>query len=254
MLNHLTESGYLWILLTFISIYWLANKLLHHKIRGYIGEKITAIILTKLEKSQYKVINNVVLNINGRTSQIDHLVISDFGIFIIETKNYKGWILGGENSDYWTQVIYKYKNKFYNPILQNYSHIQSIKHTLREYSNVKFIPIVVFSTKATIKTQTDSCVIYSTNLLKEIRKHREVILTEREKDEITNIIYSANTKEIYDNSQHIRSIKKRIKEREKAVEQNRCPRCGKILVLRNGKFGQFKGCSNYPRCKYTIHS
>jgi len=54
-------------------------------------------------------------------------VVSNYGIFVIETKNYKGWIIGNEFDDYWTQVIFKRKEKLYNPIKQNYGHIQALK-------------------------------------------------------------------------------------------------------------------------------
>lgn len=73
-----------------------------YRIFGGVGEKTTSSILLFLDKSKYKVINNVVLKSGDKTSQIDHIVISDYGIFVIETKNYKGWILGSENSEYWT--------------------------------------------------------------------------------------------------------------------------------------------------------
>jgi DNA topoisomerase-1 len=29
-----------------------------------------------------------------------------------------------------------------------------------------------------------------------------------------------------------------------------CPKCGKPLVIKSGKFGQFKACSTYPECEY----
>ena len=91
---------------TLIALFFALFKA---RIKGAIGEKTISAILYFLDKSKYKVINNVVLKNNEITSQIDHLIISDFGIFVIETKNYKGWILGNENSEYWTQVIYKKK-------------------------------------------------------------------------------------------------------------------------------------------------
>lgn len=56
---------------------------------------------------------------------IDHVVISKYGVFVIETKNYRGWIIGNEKSEYWTQVIYKRKERLYNPIKQNYGHIKA---------------------------------------------------------------------------------------------------------------------------------
>ena len=35
------------------------------------------------------------------------------------------------------------------------------------------------------------------------------------------------------------------------VEDHVCPECGNKLVIRQGRFGKFIGCNNYPRCKYT---
>ena len=63
-------------------------------------------ILLKLDKTKYKVINNIMLQVRNKMTQIDHVVVSNYGIFVIETKNYKGWIIGNEFDDNWKQVIY----------------------------------------------------------------------------------------------------------------------------------------------------
>lgn len=249
-ITHIMITVWLFLfLLVSVSIY----KLLKSRIKGAVGERKIAIILTALDKSKYKVINNVVLDVRGFISQIDHVVISDFGVFIIETKNYNGWILGGENSRYWTQVIYKRKEKLYNPIRQNHSHLLALKHCLKEFPDIKYIPIVVFSTNATIKVKTTSEVIYTIELLESIRKHSEVTLSEDKKGAIFNRLKSVNIKAKYDRSQHIKSIKRRIKEQEEMILQDKCPRCRGILVTRVGKFGDFKGCSNFPSCKFTTN-
>lgn len=99
------------VLIIFFLLIILSN-FYKSKIKGIIGEKTVSSILNLLDKSEYKIINDVVLKAGNTTTQIDHLVISNFGIFVIETKNYKGWILGYENSEYWTQVIFKRKEKF----------------------------------------------------------------------------------------------------------------------------------------------
>ena len=104
-----------------IVLFILLLKLLPSK--GAIGEKRVAHILKKLPEDRYKVINNLLIQNNGYTTQIDHIVVSVYGIFVIETKTYKGWIYGGENSDYWTQNIYGNKYQLRNPIHQNYGHI-----------------------------------------------------------------------------------------------------------------------------------
>jgi hypothetical protein len=113
-------------------------KIFKPRIKGVVGEQTTAFKLSRLNRAKYKVINNLVLNVSGKTSQIDHVIISDFGIFVIETKNLKGWILGEENSEYWTQVIYQRKKKFYNPIRQNQGHIRALEHYLRGFLQCKF--------------------------------------------------------------------------------------------------------------------
>ena len=97
------------------------------KIKGSVGEAKAARQLSKLDREEYRVINDILVTSHGHSSQIDHIVVSRFGIFVIETKHYKGWIHGGENSEYWTQSIYNHKNKFRNPIKQNAGHIRACK-------------------------------------------------------------------------------------------------------------------------------
>lgn len=62
---------------------------------------------------EYHVIDDELFMSNGRSTRIDHIVVSPYAVFVIETKGYKGWILGGDNLEYWTQFIYKHKSTFY---------------------------------------------------------------------------------------------------------------------------------------------
>jgi ssDNA-binding Zn-finger/Zn-ribbon topoisomerase 1 len=233
------------LLLFFLFIGFLKNK-----IKGKIGEKTIATILGFLNKSNYKVINNILLKSGEKTSQIDHLVISDFGIFVIETKNYKGWILGDEHSEYWTQVIYKRRERLYNPIKQNLGHIRAVKNCLIEYPNLKYISIVVFLSKAELKVNTNTHVIYSHQLIKTIKKYSDINLTETEKETIFHKIKACNLIDTYDKREHVKSIKQRILKRENAIRENKCPQCGNKLAMRSGKFGKFLGCYSYPQCKF----
>lgn len=98
--------------------------------KGKIAEKMVHYKLMQLPE-EYHVIDDVLFMSNGRSTQIDHIVVSPYAIFVIETKGYKGWILGGENSEYWTQIIYKRKSTFYNPIHQNDGHIRFLKFLLK---------------------------------------------------------------------------------------------------------------------------
>jgi hypothetical protein len=88
--------------------------------RGRRAEKFVSKNLLELNPARYKILNDVMLPSRGNssTTQIDHIVVSNHGIFCIETKAHKGWIFGNANQDYWTQVIFRYKARFYNPLRQ----------------------------------------------------------------------------------------------------------------------------------------
>lgn len=92
------------------------------------------------------VFTNVYLeNENTDNTEIDVIALSDHGVYVFEMKNYSGYIYGSQNDQYWTQVLNKFsKNKFYNPIRQNYAHYNAVKKYL-ELEDVEIIPVVVFS-------------------------------------------------------------------------------------------------------------
>ncbi len=236
------------IILIALFLIW---RLLKPKIKGVIGEATISLFLFMLDSSRYKVINNIVLKVGERTSQIDHIVISDFGIFVIETKNYKGWIFGSENSEYWTQVLYKRRERLYNPIRQNLGHIKALKICLSEYPNLEYKSIIVFSSKADIKVNTRTDVVYSSELLETIKKYSGDNLSNCEKENIFHKINASNLVKVYDKRLHVKTIQHQILKREDFVGINKCPLCGGELKLRDGKFKKFFGCTSYPKCKFS---
>ncbi|MTI47853.1 MAG: NERD domain-containing protein [Firmicutes bacterium] len=224
-------------------------KVYSPKIKGYIGETSVKIHLSRLNKEKYKILNDVLVpNSKGKTSQIDHVIISPYGVFVIETKNYKGWIIGSEDSYQWKQVIYKRKEKMYDPIKQNMGHIKALREVLRD---IEYHPIVTFSTKASLKVNVKSDVVYNTKLVKTIKKYHEEVLTPQEVDEIYNMLLKANITDKEAKRDHVRSIKTDLRTRKSNVIETICPKCGGNLVNRKGKYDSFKGCSNYPKCRYT---
>lgn len=56
------------------------------------------------------------LQVGNKTTQVDHVIVANYGIFVIETKNYKGWIIGDGFDDNCKQAINKRKEKLHNPI------------------------------------------------------------------------------------------------------------------------------------------
>ncbi|MGG5210408.1 NERD domain-containing protein [Chryseobacterium sp. MIQD13] len=208
-----------------------------------MGERTVSKTLKRLNNEKYIVLNNIELKIKGSTSQIDHIIVSDYGIFVIETKNYKGWILGYEKDRYWTQAIYKYRRKFYNPVLQNQGHIYALKHVLKNYQFLRYYSIITFTKRATLKTKTYTDVVYTNKLVKTIKKYDSAYLSEQTKNEIVATILTARTNN--------RDQDKRIIAKSNINRNGSCPDCGGNLIKRNGKYGFFWGCANFPKCKYT---
>ena len=203
---------------------------------------------------------------DGRTAQIDNLIIAESGIYVIEVKNYKGWIFGNENNQYWTQILStgfrgeSIKNRLYNPIRQNNSHIYCIRKNLKGYKG-PIHSLIVFSDDAEFKDVTVNSsnvyVLYQSNLYRVMREINDAYKGSLSEEEIADIrgklmIAAAGV----NSSNHTAQVKQQIAEKEKRLERGLCPRCGAPLVVRTAKKGvnagsQFLGCSRYPECRYT---
>jgi hypothetical protein len=220
------------------------------KIKGYLVEKSIAYLLSKLDEIKYRVINNIMLQVGNKTTQIDHVVVSNYGIFVIETKNYKGWIIGNEFDDNWKQITYKRKEKLHNPIKQNYGHIQALKQVLNDMSDINYISIVAFTTKADLKSTSKTDVVYTINLPKTIKKYNNETITDSVKEQVYAKLISLNIDSKDNRRAHVEAIDSNLADKSNKINNGICPKCGGALVARNGKYCQFKGCSNYPKCRY----
>ena len=114
---------------------------------GKFGEKRVARKLDWLSK-EYITLNDVLLPTRYGTTQIDHIVVSPYAIFVIETKNYKGWIFGHQDSEEWKQSLLGKKrfwgwsseqHKLRNPIRQNAAHARAVKAILKEVGDFNII-------------------------------------------------------------------------------------------------------------------
>lgn len=225
-------------------------KIFRPVIIGKRGETNVKLILSVLPESEYIVRNDILLKTERGTSQIDHIVVSLYGIFVIETKNFSGWILGNQYSDEWVKNVYGKKYSFRNPLKQNYGHVKALERVLNlPYS--RFIPIVVFSRRAQLKVETEQAVIYSDELLKTIRAYRQPLLTSKEISNIAQKIDGLTLSSSENKKAHVENIRRNTYEANRKIKSGICPKCGGSLILRNGKYGKFYGCSNYPKCRYT---
>jgi hypothetical protein len=113
----------------------------------------------------YHLLNHVTLRLEDGTTQIDHVLVSRFGIFVIETKDYKGWIFAGPRDRYWTQVLYRAKFRFQNPLRQNHRHVRAIQELLDFLPPEVVRPVVVFTGDAEFKTNIPDGVFTVAGLL-----------------------------------------------------------------------------------------
>ncbi len=177
--------------LTFLNLltYWIFN---HAKFLGYYGEYQTYLKLEQIPGNS-KILTNIYLpKEDDKTTEIDLIFIHETGIYVFESKNYSGWIYGSENSKYWTQTFKTgHKEKFYNPIWQNNTHIKYLKKYLKDIDDKYFKSIIVFSERCTLKniyTQSKNVkVINRYNLSKLLNKMVKESNTVFTKDEIENI-------------------------------------------------------------------
>ena len=223
--------------------------------KGKYSEKLVNDKISKLS-DEYVILNDLLFESNGRSTQIDHVIVSTYGVFVIETKGYKGWILGGENSEYWTQTIYKSKHQFYNPIKQNEGHVRFLRYLFKCSVEIPFIPIVVFNNAAELKVYVENhIVINRCDLIRAITQYKTPVLDKTTVDWIVKTIRQnhvvANKEDL---KRHKHNAKSQQYKSRNSISQGVCPRCGGQLLLRQGKFGSFYGCSNYPRCKFTLNS
>src|SRR5690606_16421614 len=94
---------YLFLGLLLAALVWFKWNL--PKIKGMAGEKQVARILNTLDPNEYILMNDLYLpKEDGKTTQIDHILIGPQGIFVIETKNYKGGFTGSKHKQTWTQT------------------------------------------------------------------------------------------------------------------------------------------------------
>jgi restriction system protein len=217
-------------------------------LKGWIGElKSRFNLWAGLDSNLYHRFHDVIIPSSHGTTQVDHILVSPFGIFVVETKNYKGWIFGSADQSTWTQVIYKSKYKFQNPLRQTHRH----KKVLSKYLSVKessIQPVISFVGDVRFKTKLPSNVLRS-GLSSYIKQFEEVIFSDDEVERITGLLSKVKSESKISKSEHIQSLKKRHS------SNTICPKCGSDLVVRKVKQGerkgsQFLGCSSYPRCRF----
>ncbi|MCG3811553.1 NERD domain-containing protein [Photobacterium damselae] len=244
-INALEQVWYLLPLLLIVSVFksrWL---------KGIFGEFLVNRLLSKLPESDYTLIKDVTLPTSDGTTQVDHIVVSKYGIFVVETKNMKGWIFGSARQKLWTQKIYRHSSKFQNPLHQNYKHIKALE-TLLGCSVDYLHSVIVFIGDSTFKTEMPPNVTYARGSIRYIQQFNNVVFSDKDYARLTDSINQIKLKRgVITDLKHRNHVKEIVASK---VSSNQCPRCGSEMVLRETKRGenigkQFWGCSTFPKCR-----
>lgn len=219
--------------------------------KGYIGELVVRLVAhIKLDQHTYRRLHNVTLNTPDGTTQIDHIFLSPFGIFVLETKNMRGWIFGSEKQAQWTQKLYQRSFKFQNPLRQNYKHLKALEATLG-VNPEHLHSVISFVGGSRFKTAMPANVTQGIGFIRYIQSFQQPVFSTAEVDALLHALQTGRrAPTLATHREHVQNLKRR----SDPTAERLCPKCGSALLIRTVKSGakagqQFWGCSGFPKCK-----
>ena len=200
---------------------------------------------------------------NGNTTQIDLVMIGTKGVYVTEVKMFgDAKIYGDGNKNTWYYYLGGKRYDIYSPLKQNEKHREYLKAFLRDFGDIPFFSLVVMIcadmkisnvNKEDGRRDTVVCTSLPAMLraIQFLAEGREPVLTEEKKEEIAAYIRENQRLGKEERKAHKERVVQFKTGREEQTEQNHCPYCKVPLVRRKGKYGDFYGCPNYPKCRYT---
>ena len=236
-----------WWLLPLLLVWFIVESAWF---KGKIGEwAVKHSFKRHLNPEHYTVLHDLTLPFNGGTTQIDHVILSPYGLFVIETKNYSGWIYGSVDESIWTQTFHRKKFRFQNPLKQNAKHVRAVTEALGiEPGGV--CSVVIFTGSAKFKTAMPENVTSRSGGVLYIRRWNTVIFTREQTSKMVETLTDQRLPPGFTtNRSHVRHLKE-------AAKSPRCPQCQTPLAIRTAKKGpkagsSFWGCPNFPKCRFT---
>lgn len=234
--------------------------------KGEIGEDIIYYDLDRIEGRKAFLPNCYIPKHSGGTTEIDLIFLHESGIYVIESKNYSGWIFGNEEQEFWTQCLRSTGNtvqkyQFYSPLWQNEIHIYALMELIQD-NTVPLYSYVVFGNNCELKdiqlTSGNHHVTYYRYLLQDISENARQMgrcLSDEKMDELYAVLVKFTEATDEQKTRHIEDIYVRKYPVVQPDGTWTCPRCGGVLVERIAQRGsragnRFWGCSNYPKCKF----
>lgn len=200
-------------------------------------------------QTEYFEFKNIIIGDNRGTTEIDVVVVSNSGVFVVELKDFNAWIFGDENAEHWTACYFdQSRHQFQNPLRQNFRHTKALETALGLDSHV-FQSIVAFTGKCELKTSLPENVIIG-GYRRFIERYTKIVLTDDDVRRACNALTSIeSTSDKAALAQHVANLKERFE------SDTVCPKCGSALVERRSKAkwneGElFLGCKAFPRCRF----
>lgn len=244
-------------------------------VKGWWGEYLVrGWIKRRLDPAVYHGLHNLTLPTSDGSTQIDHVLVSRYGIFVLETKNMSGWIFGGEKQASWTQTIYRRSIKFQNPLRQNFRHLKALQEML-DIAPTHLHSVIVFVGSARLKTQMPPNVTQGIACIEFIRSFQQPLWDDLQVNAMIEQIQRHRLAPGWStNRQHVAALKARhaidvpgpgrsqtppaaALAGLPAVGELVCQRCARPMVLRQTRQGanagaNFWGCSGFPGCRFKV--
>lgn len=280
---------YIWLVAAFLAL--LVAFVRSPLFRGWVGEfQVNLMARLLFDRSTYHLVRNITLPCEDGTTQIDHVIVSRHGVFVIETKNMSGWIFGGAGDATWTQKFPRSSNRFQNPLRQNYKHTATLVELLGLPAD-SVRSVIVFIGDAKLKGDMPPNVTIGSGFLRYIKSHKDDVLTDEQvRSALEAIEQQRLAPDLRTHMQHVHNVQERAAEKQdvpesiRPVSQSRiapsppteqtdgnrqvdaapeqapaptCPKCGRPMLLRTARKGPnagkpFWGCSGFPECRTVL--
>jgi len=174
----------LWILPLLLLIYFLSSP----RFRGDIAEtRVRRILATGLERNLFTVFNDVLLPTGGGTTQIDHVVVSRYGIFVIDSVYVRGWISGTKVQERWRQTSIGRSSRFENPLHRSQLQVEALQRLTGYPGSVFHALVVLVGLKGFRKPPPDR-VVTAESLLAQLRRKAQPLLSPEQAEQATRAI------------------------------------------------------------------
>ena len=231
---YIINNPVFWIVVVIVGLLIIFYKELKSNTKVLLAKKA----LKKLPKDKYIVLSDIVIKSTRKAHKIDNVIISSYGIFIIKYLDVSGKIYGDDREEQWIELTDKKKKYFDNPVKENHSCIRVLSEILDLDSNY-FISIITVPNDAVVCTETKDKITQVELLDDTIKTYRKEVI-KYGLVEIKKILLKSNI-----------TFEGSFPTPHRENDHNTCPKCGSKLVVRKGKYGEFIGCTNYPKCKFT---